>query len=169
MMQFPEGPSRRLRLGGVDWPEAAPLLLGLFEDAEVEIELATPEQLVARLADGTLDAALLPPLHAWQLPGARLVPGISLSRRQGVLEDADNTAEPSVACEVLLVWACRHRAPYPDIRRRLVLANRATDLPPAHGDFSYGLGSDESDFLRTLLGILKRDGLLDASADLYYC
>lgn len=168
-MHFPEGPSRRLRLGGVDWPEAAPLLSGLSSDADVEFELATPEQLVARLADGSLDAALLPPLHAWQLPGTRLVPGISLSRRHDFPATADEDAEPSAACEVLLVWACRHHAPYPDIRRRLVLANRVANLPPGQGDFTYGLGSAESDFLRALIGILKRDGLLDASADLFYC
>lgn len=167
-MPFSEGPSR-LRLGGVNWPEAAPLLSGLFADDEVELVLASPEQLAAGLADGTLDAALLPPLHAWQLPGTRLIPGIALSRVQATPQVDDEAAEPTAVCEVLLVWACRHRAPYPDIRRRLVLANRTSNLPAAEGGFSYGLGSVESDYLRALLGILKRDGLLDAAADVFYC
>ena len=70
---------------------------------------------------------------------------------------------------MLLVWACRSRAPYPAIRRSLISAARATDLPPQGPHFHHGLGSEESNSLRALIRLAQGRGLLSAETDVYYC
>lgn len=185
----------RLRLGAVPWPEATALTAGLENHPDHDFRLASPEELLADLQERRLDAALLPPIAAWQAESLRLVPGIALvlpaegspppsvgwpdstagnvldlsaSASLPDLQAAWKAAEPELPL-VLLVWVCRARAPYPLIRRSLVAAMRASDLPPQGPFFHHGLGSEESDGLRALLRRAKAAGIVSSEADLFYC
>lgn len=185
----------RLRLGAVPWAEAAPLTAGLHGHPDHDFRLASAEELAAALQERTLDAALLPPLVALQLEGVRLVPGIALCLpATGEVPDSGPWQDDQAAAAlnltsptslssihtvwasqapalplVLLVWACRPRAPYPAIRRTLITAARATDLPPQGPHFHHGLGSEESDSLRALIRLAQGRGGLPAGTDVYYC
>jgi len=178
-----------LRLGAVPWSEADALVHALEAPAQRD----TPEALLAALNAGELDAALLPPLIAWHLEGVRFVPGIALTRqpdaapsagdqswhdhalrmvlgvgeRLTAIEAAWYTPEPRPL--VLLVWACRARAPHAQIRRTLVAAQRAGESTAAPSPFAIRLGSDESDALRALLALAKANELLPEGQQLVYC
>ncbi|MGD0464060.1 MAG: menaquinone biosynthesis protein [Tepidisphaeraceae bacterium] len=67
-------PSRVLRLGSVSYLNAKPLIHGLENDPEVDLELAVPAQLLEGLRSRRFDIALLPVIDYQRLPEARIVP-----------------------------------------------------------------------------------------------
>lgn len=187
-MSLAFGPPPVLRLGAVDWPAASPLCGGFDALERVGLRRDTPEGLVAALQAGQLDAALLPPLAAWQVERVRLVPGLAL-----VAGEADDAWEDAGLREllrcastgiaelreawrvhhegplVLLVWACRPRGPFPDIRRALVHAWRHAEGQGLPAGFGYQLGSEESDGLRALLAQAKTHDAADVGQDVVFC
>jgi predicted solute-binding protein len=178
-----------LRLGAVPWTAAAPLLGGFGPECAFD----TPDALARRLQDGELDAALIPPLAAWAAGPVRLVPGIALCLVSGLTAPGLVWDDPQLAQAlglpetqdlgalhaawaresalplVLLVWACRHRAPYPEIRRALTHARRETEATLQPMPFTLGLGADESDALRLLLTHAKARQLAPQDSDVVYC
>lgn len=146
-------PAPPVRLGAVHGPEAAVLVQAI----EAEPHRDTAESLVAMLQSAALEAVLLPPAAAWQVVGVRLVPGIALVRC--------GAERP----EVLLVWACRARAPYAEIRRVLSMAVRDLDAATLPEGMQVRLGGDESDALRALLAEALARGAAPEGQELIYC
>lgn len=181
-----------LRLGAVAWPEADALLSGLARPVQRD----SPESLITALEQGTVDVALLPPLVAWQMENVRFVPGLALTRASAEVGGTDATpwhdtalaavlglpagarlgdlvaawGSPAPRPLVLLVWACRARAPHAEIRRTLMHAQRMGEgsIPLAPG-LTLRLGSDESDALHDLLRRAKANELLPQGQQLVYC
>lgn len=67
-------PSRVLRLGSVSYLNAKPLIHGLENDPEVDLQLAVPALLLEGLRLRRFDLALLPVIDYQRLPEARIVP-----------------------------------------------------------------------------------------------
>jgi chorismate dehydratase len=66
--------SRTLRVGGVSFLNAKPLIYGLEHDRNVALKLAVPSQLLAGLQQGKFDVALLPVIDYQRLDNLALVP-----------------------------------------------------------------------------------------------
>lgn len=73
-----------IRIGGVPYGVGAPLMAGLSEDSSVELQIATPSELIDRLRAGTLDAALVSSVEAVRRPGYRLLPDLGIACRSRV-------------------------------------------------------------------------------------
>lgn len=129
---------------GPVWPPAPDLA-----SAGATILLHRDAELLALLLAGACDAALLPPENLLDAPMLRIVPGIGILLAHG-------DAPP----QVLRVWACRHRAPYPVIRAVLAQAHQAASANPdlAHAkEYSYLLASAGAESLRRLAMRLRPD------------
>jgi chorismate dehydratase len=66
--------SRRFRIGSVSYLNAKPLIYGVEDDPEIDLQLAVPAQLLGRLQGGDLDVALLPVIDYQRFAGAKIVP-----------------------------------------------------------------------------------------------
>ncbi|HEX4054668.1 MAG TPA: menaquinone biosynthesis protein [Tepidisphaeraceae bacterium] len=66
--------SRVLRIGSVSYLNAKPLIHGLENDRDVELELAVPAKLLEGLQSRRFDVALLPVIDYQRLSDARIVP-----------------------------------------------------------------------------------------------
>ena len=64
---------RTLRIGSVSFLNARPLIYGLEEEANLELGLAVPSQLLPALQEERFDVALLPVIDYPRVPGARLL------------------------------------------------------------------------------------------------
>jgi len=66
--------SRTLRVGSVSYLNAKPLIHGLEDDPNVDLQLDVPAKLLDRLRSRQLDVALLPVIDYQRLPDVRIVP-----------------------------------------------------------------------------------------------
>jgi chorismate dehydratase len=73
--------ARALRVGGIDYLNAQPLLHGLSaaEDPPLEVRYYSPRELAARLLSGELEVALIPVVAYPEGVEYRVVPGIGVS------------------------------------------------------------------------------------------
>jgi chorismate dehydratase len=67
-------PGRLLRVGGVSYLNAKPLIYGLEDSRDVELSLAVPSRLLDGLRQGGLDVALLPVIDYQRMDGLLVVP-----------------------------------------------------------------------------------------------
>jgi chorismate dehydratase len=67
-------PSRKLRIGSVSYLNAKPLIHGLENDRDVDLQLAVPALLLEGLRSRRFDIALLPVIDYQRLSDARVVP-----------------------------------------------------------------------------------------------
>lgn len=74
----------RLRIGAPAYLAAAPCVDGLEADARVALVRATPAELVDRLRNEALDAALVSSIEAFRRPGYRYVRGIGIAAEREV-------------------------------------------------------------------------------------
>src|SRR5436853_7763777 len=63
-----------LRVGSVSFLNAKPLIYGLETSDDIELSLAVPSRLLARLHQGDLDIALLPVIDYQLMAGLCVVP-----------------------------------------------------------------------------------------------
>jgi chorismate dehydratase len=70
-----------LLLGSVPYANARPLIEGLASDPAVRLLLETPSRLARRLAEGGLDAALVPSVEVFRDPRLVVVPAGCISSR----------------------------------------------------------------------------------------
>lgn len=68
------GAPASLRLGGVSYLNAKPLLYGLEDDPAIDLKLDVPAALLEGLRRGTFDAALLPVIDYQKMQGLRIIP-----------------------------------------------------------------------------------------------
>lgn len=73
-MTSDHSPSRVLRIGSVSYLNAKPLIHGLENDRDVDLELAVPARLLEGLQSRRFDVALLPAIDYQRLSDARIVP-----------------------------------------------------------------------------------------------
>lgn len=73
-----------VRIGGVPYGVGAPLLAGLAGDPAVDLVQAPPTELIARLRQGALDAALVSSIEAIRRPGYGVVAGLGIASRREV-------------------------------------------------------------------------------------
>jgi chorismate dehydratase len=80
-MSSSSAPPIRIRVGGIDYLNAQPLLYGLEEPGEPPLEVShhPPSELARLLGAGALDVALLPVVASLERAEYRIVPGISIA------------------------------------------------------------------------------------------
>jgi hypothetical protein len=117
--------------------------------AGAKVQICNDAEALDALLAATCDAALLAPQYLLDAPAIRIVPGI------GIL-----LAQESGLPEVLRVWACRYRAPYPAIRATLAMAHQAAEAcissAAPHG-YSHVLASAGAESLQQLARSLRPD------------
>jgi len=73
-----------LSIGSVPYANARPLLAGLADDPGIRLVLEPPSRLARRLADGELDAALVPSIEVLRDPRRVIVPAGCIASRGAV-------------------------------------------------------------------------------------
>lgn len=73
-----------IRIGGVPYEVGAPLQAGLDEAPDVELVLARPAELIAKLRGGSVEAALVSSIEAIRQPGYTVAAGLGIACRDGL-------------------------------------------------------------------------------------
>jgi chorismate dehydratase len=133
-----------IRIGGVPYGVGAPLLAGLDRDPSVALLRAPPTELIERLRDDELDAALVSSIEAIRRPGYRVAQGLGIAcrteirsvrafRRRGApirSVGVDQGSATSVALLRLLLAHAHAADVAADVRFETIAPTRApADLP----------------------------------------